>query len=689
MLSAKIDPISITGISEKDVEYIFNWFNLHKQTFYTLGWSFLKNQQQMEELFYRSILKVHKELPRFKSETSFESWVTSIFIDFCRELKVDSSLKSMEETEPRQDLFKALDQLNRDAKEAVVLTYVNKLSHEEVAYLLQVSVERIKESLFSGIQSLRKEMGYESNFKGCKEYHNDYIDYLEGAMDRSKKIDLEVHIYHCQDCQEDLATFQTVMLTMLNLTERIEELHIPSGFMEKVKNKLEELEKHSQLKNKKRNRKALVLAGVFAFIMGIGFFTGVFTNLYYTWTEEDQELRVFLQQDLGERLNLKAESDGVKITIKSVIADDIQTLVFYEIEDTEEDNQFVMNYHDGVIVENEHEILSRVAYPRHYPPDLESDVNKEAKNVFQGKLSLMPLEKDTETIKLKISKLQKLFRDSFEQNSLVAYEKIEYKTGEWNFEISVTKHPSKEYVLDEETEVEGIPVRFDKLIIAPTVTILQYGINNNKSEKRIEALNFDNLEVNNKKVKADMYGSSYLHQSMDWITSHTHFDPLFGEKPKEINLQFKSVHLSYEDQNTIDLDASKKYPHSFKYAGTTISIDKVEVGKPTQVVISNHEIENRPYDTLQFRIVSEDESESISMEMNNEGVLVDKKGIKYDINKSPFVYEEIEQPRYLFTVQNIRLHSNNGGEKVVPKRLEIYGYNTTKYLDDVVKIKLD
>ena len=78
----------------------------------------------------------------------------------------------------------------------------------------------MKELLFSGIQSLRKEMGYGSTFNGCKEYHKDYIDYLERTMDRSKKIDLEKHIYHCQHCQEDLATFQDVMVTMLNLTDK-------------------------------------------------------------------------------------------------------------------------------------------------------------------------------------------------------------------------------------------------------------------------------------------------------------------------------------------------------------------------------------------------------------------------------------------------------------------------------------
>jgi len=59
-------------------------------------------------------------------------------------------------------------------------------------------------------------------------------------------------------------------------------------------------------------------------------------------------------------------------------------------------------------------------------------------------------------------------------------------------------------------------------------------------------------------------------------------------------------------------------------------------------------------------------------------VLVDKNGVEYN-NDTTVPYEEIQQPRYFFTVLNMKL----------TKRLEIFGYNTTKYLQDVVKISLE
>jgi RNA polymerase sigma factor (sigma-70 family) len=692
LIPTKIDPIPITPIREKGTNSIVDWFEQNKQSFYTLGQAYLGSQQQLEELFFRTIIKVHKELPRYKNETSFEMWATTIFIHICRELSIDKSLLASEGSEQRQDVFKALDRLKVNEKEAVVLTYIKGFSHEETAQLLQVSAEKMKELLFVGLQSLRNEMGYGSNFNGCNEFHKDYLDYLERTMERSKKVDFEIHIYHCRDCQEDLDSFQDVMKTMLNLTDRLQDLSMPSSIMANIKSRLVEKEKRRDEKNKKRKNTGIVFASVFMLIIGIGYFSGAFSNLYYTWTEEDQQLRAFLQQDFGESLNLEAQSNGVKIKIKSAIADEIQTLVFYEIEDTNEDNQYVMNYDDGVSVENTFEIMSYDSYPKYTIPDLESTINNEEKNVYHGKISLLPLTTDEGVIKLKITKLHKLKRDASNRNDFVGYDDMGQETGEWTFEIPVTKQPSIEYAMDKETEIEGIQVRFDKLIVAPTTTILQFGFSNQQQGKRIDILNFDNLEVNNKKLEVDRYNNGYYsdsYQDINWTTFQTQFDSLLGEKPKEVKVKLQSMYVTFEDHKTIELDASGVYPQTFDYAGSTISIDKLEVGKPTKVVISDHEVENRAYDTLHFNIMGEDEHESHSMEMETEGVLIDKNGMKYDMNNYNVSYEEIEQPRYYITVQSMLLRSNNLGEAVVPKRLELYGYNAIEYLDDIVKISLE
>lgn len=688
MIPEIIDSISISSKREKGIKSIVDWFDLHTQSFYTLGWFYLGNQHQLEELFYQSIIKVHKEWPRLKQDISFDFWVTSIFIQQCRELSLSKDTPDAVEGEPRPDFLRALDHLKDYEKEAILLVYIKGLSQEEAARILHIAMNQVKEFLFSGIRSLREQMGDGETFNGCNEYYKDYMDYLERTMERPKRVDFEVHIYHCEKCQEDLATFQEVRLSLLDYSDRMEDLQVPSQLMEKVKERLIEQEKYRDQKNQKRKRVGLVFASVFTLLMGIGIFTGAFSKLYYSWTEENEELRAYLQEGLGQRVNLEAKSDRVIVKIKAVIADDIQTLVYYEIEDTNENNQYFMNYDDGVTVENAYKIMNQENYPGYYPPDLESEVNKKEKNIYQGKMSLLPLKTDKGTIELKINRILKLIRDSSEADGYGMYGNPQYQTGEWKFKIPVTKQPSVEYVLKGHTKIEGIQVRFDKLIVAPTATTLQYSVNQEKPQKRVEFVNFKDLEVDNQIVKPNMYGnmSNIPQQDMNWFTSQAQFDSLLGKKPKEVSIQLDSAHLTYDDYKGIELDATQPYPQTFEYAGSTISIDQLEVGIPTKVVISNHEVENREYEGLQLNLVGEDENEPILSSMETEGVLVDRNGEEYDMNRTnPISYEEMEQPRHFETVYKITIDGN----KVIPKRLDIYGYYSTKYLDDVVKMPLE
>src|SRR5690606_6639630 len=142
-----------------------------------------------------------------------------------------------------------------------------------------------------------------------------------------------------------------------------------------------------------------------------------------------------------KRLKLEAEDKGVKIKIKSVVADDLQTLVYYEIEDINNNNRYMMNYHEGLVVKNEYEIMNSAGEVRFIPPTPAADLNEEEKNVYYGKLSLLPLLEDSATIDLRIISLQKLKSDPTNINGISgwSYENVEYETGEWNFEIPVSK----------------------------------------------------------------------------------------------------------------------------------------------------------------------------------------------------------------------------------------------------------
>ncbi|WP_064090927.1 sigma-70 family RNA polymerase sigma factor [Rossellomorea aquimaris] len=692
MITAETDPFLVSKMREKDTESIISWFQQHQKSLYILGMMYLRTNKEIEDVFYRSIVKIYDERKHVKKETSFDSWVTSIFITICREYSSDKkpSLLALKKDEEHQNIFYALDQLEAQQKEAIVLAYLSEFSLEEAAKVLQISMDTVKTQLFSGIQLLKEKMKYDEILVGCKEYHPFYIDYLRRTIDRTQKVEFEMHIYHCHGCQDDLATFQEVTL---RLREVHDDISLPPQFLEKVKDRVVETEMKRAKKNKKRKSIGLAFASILTLMICTGFVTNSFSNVYYSWVDwrnqEDEQLRFFLQNELGERLNLEEVSNGVKVRIKSAIADDVQTLIYYEIEDTNEDNRYMMSQYEGLEIENEIYVMSRIAQPRYSPPVDQKKVHNEAKNIYKGTISLLPIAEDRDTIQLNLSRLQKLPQDL--QNG-GPYGEVEFAEGEWSFDIPVTKHPSIEHELDMETKIDGIPIRFEKLTIAPTVTLLQYSFQSMEAKKRIEMINFDSLETNNKKVEADLFGGNRYMDSFqeDWRSLQASFETLYLEEPEEVKVRFGSIHLTIEDHKTIEVNPSKDYPQTFEYVGNTISIDKVLTGSPGKIVLTHDVSKDRVYESVHFQVINNDNQEIVSIGISGgDGVLMDKNGKKYKIGEIQYPFDQIEHPRYFETKQEIELYNDTTGEDVIPKKLEIRGYNTTKYVDDTVNILLD
>ncbi|TMU85094.1 DUF4179 domain-containing protein [Bacillus sp. BHET2] len=678
MVKMEIDPVLANGLGVRGLESIIALFEREMPSFYALGRVYFEGQQEIEDAIYQSIIKVHEESYKRKKGQS----ATSAFLKYCQEMSNQSlSIGG-------NDTFKAFHHLETGVKEAVALVYVKGCSHEEAACVLEITVDEVKSRLFRGVRTLREKLGYDTGFKGCHDYQIHYLDYLGRTMNRPEKVDFEIHIYHCQHCQEDLASFQEVTLSLGGMAENIA---VPSGFMERVRSRLYEREAKREKRKKKRKSIWLSIAGVFALLVCTGFVTGGFARLYYSYTEEDEQLRAFLQHDLGERLDLEAESNGVKITVKSVVADDVQTLVFYEIEDSKNDNRYMMNGYEGVYIENESEVMNMSADSRFYSPPIDQgEIHNEEKNVYKGTMSLMPVAVDKGTIKLNVARLMQLAHDGKE--GLYGGGEMKFAEGEWNFEIPFEKQSSRVHKLDQEVEVGGIPVRLDKLTIAPTTTLLQYSFQIDRDEERIDVINFDSLEIDGKKMEADPFGGNMYMDSINqegWNAFTASFDTLYFDDPKEVGIQFGSLHLSVDSRKTIELDATKDLPQNTEYLGNTISIDKISVGNPARVVLTHDLSKDRVYENVNYQFYrTPEDDQNISISINGgDGVLMDKDGKTHDVGA--YVYDKLDHPRYFETEQTIDFYNDGSTEDVTPTELVIEGYSTTKYVDDKISISLD
>ncbi|MCH1627055.1 DUF4179 domain-containing protein [Fredinandcohnia sp. SECRCQ15] len=653
--------------SEKDIRQIIDWFDERKVLFYQLGWIYLKNDHDMEEVFHQTIINVYDEIHKFKDTQYFDAWLTSIFIHHCRELSTNNQLQVS-----KDGLLNTLHDLEDTYKDPIVLTYICELSLEEAAYILKTPIETVKSRLLHGLQLLSRKIDSES----CKVYEEKCIDYIARTLNRSEKVEFEIHLHTCENCQKKLSTFQEVIFT---LKSELDALEIPTNIIKKVNHQvIETVTKKSMIK-KKRIKLSVIVTSLLTLLIITGIATNTFSNIYYSWVDwrqqEDPLLRAYYKNGIGERLNMEVVSNGVKVKVKTAIADEFQTVIYYEIEDLNDENQYMIGF-EGVKIKEDEQILNHVSNPE--------IVQNDGQKVYKGKMSIEPTLSKTGTIEFYLSKLQKVNQQSQPGGQ------IDYFEGKWNFKIPFTKHPSTVHKVDKETLVDGTPIKFKKLTIAPTVTMLQYDYEGYREGSYImQDIGIDSIETKGKKAKAEMFAwnlESINYGNVNKLNTTRAFETLYFDDPTLLNVHFDSIKRFVIGEKKVTIDVSKDFPQSFIYQGSIISINEITIGNPTKIVMEYELGENRSFENIQFQFKTEIRGEPLSMSItSSEGVYLDKTGEKYDGTE----YIELKQPRYYKTKETIELSNDYSDEHVVPKQLEIFFYSTTKYIDEREEIVLD
>ncbi len=169
MIKAIKDSIMLKKIKEKDIDAVLSWFEARKSKFYKIGWAYLKNHHDVEDVFHNTILKVHDHIDTLKQDRYFETWVTSIFINECRDIYRRNKRRQQENAiegseagqhpSDRLDLLDALDQVDEKFREPILLKYLQGFSQEEIAGILGLPLGTVKSRIYRGLLILRKEYG--------------------------------------------------------------------------------------------------------------------------------------------------------------------------------------------------------------------------------------------------------------------------------------------------------------------------------------------------------------------------------------------------------------------------------------------------------------------------------------------------------------------------------------------------
>ncbi|MBP1648824.1 MAG: sigW [Bacteroidetes bacterium] len=154
----------------------------HKDRALTLALRLVGARQEAEELVQDAFLKAFRNLGRFRGEARFGTWFYRILYNLCMtrlrrrttapqmlEISDETLLDGLpgeddsipiEEAFERSDLLGFLsvemNSLPPQYKSAVTLYYVQELSYEEMAEVMDVPLGTVKTSLFRGRMLLRK-----------------------------------------------------------------------------------------------------------------------------------------------------------------------------------------------------------------------------------------------------------------------------------------------------------------------------------------------------------------------------------------------------------------------------------------------------------------------------------------------------------------------------------------------------
>lgn len=498
----------------------------------------------------------------------------------------------------------------------------------------------------------------------CQHCKNLAQDYKEGKLTGEEKSNVQQHLSECADCKK---TFRQNSPRRFRLT---------------------------LLKRFSPKSWGLFAVLIF-FILGTAFATGGMKKAANWWgsisVAEQESLKDIQKFGIGNSVHLEAVSNGIKVTITQIVADDIQTFVYYEVEDLEKDRTLRPDYSNRPEVSAEKGVFD-TSKGNGRRVDSVVDGKNQTGNTYRGRIGILPIEEEEAEFDLKIKDLVEVVdsdREGFVRPKNL--NSIETIKGEWSFNIQVKKEKVIEKEIDLETEIAGIPIKIDKLTIAPTATFLGY---RHKVEQGLglRSFLFGELRSGDAHYKRQIRGSlspgDNFGSSSNWIRGHASFESMYYSTPDSVDIKVNRVVKSIPVNEMFVLDPEATKPQTFSFMGIELSIQDIELGKHTSFTLTEEWNEQREFERLQYEFLSKPISRSTNYK--SEGVYIDESGerLEQEELKELNVYGgEARKIRYYPTEREVTLESENG-EIIKPTGFRIHSYQVTTFPKEEIHIEL-
>lgn len=530
----------------------------------------------------------------------------------------------------------------------------------------------------------------------CEKIKESLLDYLDGMLSIQEVKSIEAHIKECHYCSRE---FEEVKSTIDYLKEAEKKITIPTDFMDSVKEKVKANQSTTapiKLPNKFRT---LAIAAVMMALFVVSAFATDGFGLFIWWRElsvrESRSVYELLEEGYGDQVNLIAIDQNIKVTVESVLADDIKTILLLEIEDLQGENPYITT-RDGTRFEGSFEYDENV--PEEFPRDpnfslltLHSEEHHKRKLL----LNLDPLTEKESTISFNIKEFK---------NATVGSDEV--IKGNWDFEISVKKYDVATYEIHQELEIDGNTILIEELVVGPTATLLTYSYNPNQNrEYTLEYFSDISLRANGREYQSRFLGgistSSSGGRRRD-AEATIEFDTMYLDNPKEVEVKIGgyNVHVKANAYQSFDIDIEEGFPQQFQYKNSSIIIEEMIIGEDSTEVLLREPLENRNYEMLEVEFRTTGGITVWSRGDWEEFYFVDREGNQVEVSNDSYWYYlmKMKNPKMYVTKTRFLLNRTPSYEKlpeelwgppeIIPTALVIRGYKETRWSDGSIKIKL-
>ena len=258
----------------------------------------------------------------------------------------------------------------------------------------------------------------------------------------------------------------------------------------------------------------------------------------------DKGLQSAIENNFIQKINSSVTKEGIKFTIKDVIIDNSQAIIFYSIENERNDKVIQLAKID-LINEKGEVLIAATSWGSSRPFEASGD------NKIEDRVDVNFPEGTVLPDKFYIE--VKLREETFQDN-------IDYKetilASSWNYEFPIDKEKikamEKSYILNQMVDIEGQKITFKGVKITPTRIAVEVEYHKDNSKK---ILGYDDIIIVNE--KGENWGTimnGYSASKIDENHEILYFQSNYFTEPKNLYIKASSIRALDKDKLSVVVD---------------------------------------------------------------------------------------------------------------------------------------